>query len=77
MVGRCVGGIVQPVNLIDREILEQPISDHGACATQTFLGGLENEDHRAGKITGFRQIAGSAEQYGGVHIMPATVELAG
>ncbi|CUX45850.1 hypothetical protein AGR4B_Lc60455 [Agrobacterium tumefaciens str. CFBP 5621] len=77
VIGRGMGGIVQPVNLVNGKILEQPVGNHGACAAQPFLGRLENEHHRTGKIPGFRQIAGGAEQDGGVHIMPAAVELSG
>ena len=77
VIGRGMGGVVEPVNLVDRKILEQPIGNHGARATQSLFGRLENEHHRAGEIAGFRQITGGAEQDGGVHIMPTAVEFAG
>jgi len=70
---------MQAVNRIHRELTEQSIPDHDLCSAFRFLGRLKDKVDRAFKIQTvrvFRQIAGRAQQDGGVSIMTAGVHLA-
>ena len=77
LAGREVRGVVEAVDLVAGEALEEAVGDHRAGASEAFLGRLEHEDGGAGKVARLRQIAGGAEQHGGVAVMPAAVEASG
>jgi hypothetical protein len=69
--------IVQPVDLVHGEALEQPLLHHDAPACLALLGRLENEIGGAGKVAGFGQVSGGAQQHRGVPVMAAGMHLAG
>ncbi len=68
--------IVQPVDLVAGKALEQIVGEHRARPAETFLGRLENENRGCHRSCGFREIARSAEQNGGVAVMAAAVKAA-
>src|SRR5690606_7707880 len=69
-----VGPVVEVVDLVAREAFEQTLSDHRPRSAQSFLGRLEDEDHRATEIPRLRQIAGRAKQDGRVAVVAASME---
>ena len=77
LYGREMRGVVQAVDLVAGEALEQLVGEHGAGAAQALLGGLEDEDGGAGEIAVLREIAGRAQQHGGVAVMAAAMKAAG
>ena len=59
------------VDLLDAEAVHQPVLDHGVGAGTALLGRLEDHDRVAGEIPGLGEIAGRAQQHGGVAVMTA------
>ena len=53
------------------EAVEQPLLHHHFAAAAILLRRLEDEVHRSIEIAGFRQVARSAEQHGGMAVMAA------
>ncbi|MNF99035.1 hypothetical protein D3C84_819200 [compost metagenome] len=69
--------VVQGVDRIAGKALEQAVFDHPPGAAQGFLGGLEDQVEGAVELARLGQVAGSAEQDGGMAVMAAGVHLAG
>ena len=67
---------MQAIDLVTGKSLEEPIGQHGARSAQSFLGGLEDEDGRAGEVARLGEIAGRPEENRGVPVMPAGMALA-
>jgi len=69
--------VVQAVDGIAGEALEQPVLQHRDRTAATFLGRLEDQVQRAAEIGIGGEIAGRAEQHGGVPVMTAGMHPAG
>jgi hypothetical protein len=74
---RHIGRIVLGVHLRAGKALEQTVFDHGARARVTLFAGLENQTSGATKLARLDQIAGRAQQHGGVAIVPAGMHQTG
>ena len=68
---RHAGHVVDPVGLVHRKTVKQPVGQHRLHAAAMFLGRLENKVNGAAERCIARQIARRAEQGGGVAVMPA------
>jgi hypothetical protein len=64
------------VNLIDGEAVHQTILDHRGGAGATLLRRLKDDNRIAGKVPGFGEIPGRAEQHRGMPVMAAGMHLA-
>jgi hypothetical protein len=71
-----VGPVVDGKDPLTGEKVEQAIADHLARATLTFLGGLEDEGHRAGKAPVTHQMPRRAQQHRRMPVMTAAMESA-
>ena len=69
--------IVHAVDLLDAELIHQPVIDHRHRARAALLGGLEDDDRVAGEVAGLREAPRRAEQHRGMPVMAAGVHLAG
>ena len=65
--------VVHAVDGLGREALEQPFLHHGLATAEAFLGGLEDEIDRAGKVAGLGQVSRRTQQHRRVPIMAAGV----
>ena len=68
--------IVHAVDLADPEPVHQPVLDHRLAAGAALLRRLEDHHRIAGEIAGLGEIAGGAEQHGGMAVMAAGMHLA-
>ena len=74
LIHRHAGHVVDAEHRIAGKLVEQPVLHHGARAgVAAFLGRLEDEHHRAIKITMRRQILRGAQQHRRVPIVAAAV----
>ncbi len=67
---------MQAEHRLDRKALEQAILDHHRRPAFRFLGRLEDEHGDAVEIRVVGQVAGGAEQHGGMAVVAAGVHLA-
>ena len=68
--------VVHAVDLVDGPAVHQAVLDHRLAAAAAFFGRLEDDDRRAVEIARLGEVAGGAEQHGGVAVMAAGVHLA-
>ena len=68
--------IVHAIDLLDAELVEEPVIDHRHRARAAFLGGLEDDDGVPREVACRRQALRRAEQHRGVPVVSAGVHLA-
>ena len=77
LADRDAGIVVRAEHHVAGEAVEQPFLHHHLAAAAVLLGRLEDEMHRAVEVAGFGQVAGGAQQHGGVAVMAAGMHHAG
>ena len=65
------------VDLLDAETVHQAVLDHGSRARAALFRRLEDHHRVAGKIAGFSEIAGGAQEHRGMAVVAAGVHQAG
>jgi hypothetical protein len=70
------GPVVHAEHRFAGKALEEAVLDHGACAADAFLGGLEDEVHRAVEMPRPGEVFRRAEEHRGVAVVAAGVHAA-
>ena len=68
--------IVHAVDLLDAELVHQPVLDHRPRARAALFGGLEDDDGIAGEVAGLSQAPRRAEQHRRMPVVAAGVHFA-